>query len=330
MTKEIDNLAKRKKFEDFVIPHKLYADAMMKIDDCIDASQVSADPSSCLITGMAGTGKSTVCKDIVKKIEKMFPSSTEIGDDSVKKKISIFNSSLESGVGIKGVAKEMLINLGSSDTTGDQTDLTLRLYVLLKTSETKLIVLDEFHHLLQRGAEKSKEQVCDWVKNLMNKTKIPVVIVGTPECEAIIDAHPQLSRRYCFRTELRPFAYEFDSKSDYIRVLKSLNKAFAEFGEVSISPMLSDEEMALAMYLATGGLMDSIRKLLAYALKEALNKDQQTVDKSNLSKAYEALTLEGRIVRLTNVNPFELTMDESYGVLSKVTEAPAKRKKVNK
>ena len=325
MSKESVNLEKRKEFEKFIVPHKLYAAAMKKVDDCIDASLVSADPSSCLITGSAGTGKSTLCKDIVKRVEKKYPPSTAVGDDSIKKIISIFNTSLESGVSIKGVAKEMIINLGSRDTKGDQTDLTLRLYDLLKTCETKLIVLDEFHHLLQRGAERTKELVSDWVKNLMNKTKIPVIIVGTPECEDIIDAYPQLSRRYSYREELKPFEYDFDRESDYIKVLKSLNNAFERFGEVTISPKLSDEQMALAIYVATGGLMDSIRKLLAQILKTNLHKDINSVSKRDFANAYSALTLEGRIVRLINVNPFDLTMAELAGVINKLSISKSKK-----
>ena len=244
-----------------------------------------------------------------------------VGEDSVKKRIPIFNSSLESGATIKGVAKEMLIKLGANDTSGDQTDLTLRLYDLLKTCETKLIVLDEFHHLLQRGAERSKELVCDWVKNLMNKSKIPVVIVGTPECEDIINALPQLSRRYCYRTELRPFEYSNERDSDYIKVLKSLNKAFEEIGEVTITQKLYDEWMALAVYVASGGVMDSIRKLLAHLLKEALNKNQKVVDKTGFIDAYTALTLEGSIVKHTNINPFELTIADLSGSLNKAATA---------
>lgn len=308
----------RKKFESYIIPHELFADAIQKVDDCLDASMVSIEPVSCLITGIAGTGKSTVCKILLNNIEKKYPPAQIINLDSVKKTIPVFYCAIGSGITIKGLAKQMLIHLGAVEISGDQTDLTSRLYTLLKTCETKLILLDEFQHLLQRGAEKSKEQVCDWVKNLMNMTGTPVVILGTNECEFIVSAHPQLSRRYSYRLKLRPFEYVYGPKSDYVRVLKSFQKAFESIGEVSISPMLSDEQMALSIYIATGGLMDSIRKLLARVLFKAHQEGKVMVTMDDFSKAYEALFLEGDTLKKTDANPFELSIAALTGVLAKV------------
>ncbi|MEG1585106.1 MAG: aldo/keto reductase, partial [Anaerovorax sp.] len=47
-----------------------------------------------------------------------------------------------------------------------------------------------FDNLLRKGAEKSREQVCDWVRTLLNESLVPVAIVGIPSCEEIINAHP--------------------------------------------------------------------------------------------------------------------------------------------
>ena len=307
----------RKKFASYIVAHQLFADALNKVDQSLEASSTTDEPVSCLITGIAGTGKSTICKNLLHKIAKSYPPGQVVAKDSVKRTIPVFLCAIGSGITIKGLAKQMLRELGASDVAGDQTDLTYRLHVLLKTCETKLILMDEFQHLLQRGAEKSRDQVCDWVKNLMNATGIPVVILGTNDCEEIVSAHPQLSRRYTYRAKLRPFEYSLDPSSDYIRVLKSFQKAFSKIGEIGLSVEMSDERMALSIYVATGGLMDSMRKLFAQVLLGAHKKHQAKADQEDFVVAYATQYLEGNTVRNVNTNPFNLSLSELSLVLSK-------------
>lgn len=167
MTSPDELKAKRTEFDRVIIKHKLFAEALQMIDDSLELSDMSVEPASAIITGPPGTGKSTLCRTVQHIIEQRFPPTTEITPDGIRKTISVVSCALESGVTIKGLAKSMLKDLGVENAKGDQTDLTLRLYDLLKTCETKLILMDEFQHLLQRGAVRSKELVCDWVKNLM-------------------------------------------------------------------------------------------------------------------------------------------------------------------
>lgn len=319
--KEAIKKRKQKEFAAYVVPHKLFADALYKVRECLESSEV-ADSNACLITGLPGTGKSTLCKNLKSNIEKQVPPQTIVGDDSIKKIIPVFYIKLDGDVTTKRLAKGMLLALGEMNVSGDGTDLTMRLVQLLKTCETKLILMDEFHHLLLRGAEKTKEAVCNWVKYLLDSSQVPIVILGTPDCEAIINGNSQLSRRACFRARLKTFEYSSDEKSEYIKVIRALNKAFEGIGGVQNSPMLTDERMALALYIATGGLMDSIRKLLDYGLRHAHQENKETVGFTDFEKAYTILTLEGALLEQTDnkkrdPNPFAMSTVELTGILSK-------------
>lgn len=320
---------KQIEFSRYTIPHKLFADALQKVEDCLVSSEIAIDPNACLVTGLPGTGKSTLSRKLIRDIEEQIPPSTIVSDDSIKKTKPVFYIKLDSDVTTKRLAKGMLMALGGTNVSGDGTDLTMRLIRLLKTCETKLIILDEFHHLLLRGAEKTKEAVCNWVKYLLDTSGVVIVILGTPDCEAIIDDNSQLSRRVCFRSQLEPFEYSLAEKAEYIKIIKALNKAFEKYGEITISPMLTDERMALALYVATGGLMDSIRKLLAYVLAEAHKHDKHTVGFSEFAAAYGNLQLEGAILpqssnKKRDSNPFTMTMADLTAIISKARNQPRK------
>ena len=316
-------------FSRYTIPHKLFADALQKVEDCLSSSEIAVEPNACLVTGLPGTGKSTLSRNLIRDIEEQIPPRTIVSDDSIKKTKPAFYIKLDSDITTKRLAKSMLIALGGEKITGDSTDLTMRLIKLLATCETQLIILDEFHHLLLRGAEKTKETVCNWVKYLLDTSGVAILILGTPDCEKIIDDNGQLSRRVCFRSQLEPFEYSLSAKAEYMKVIKALNKAFEKYGEVTISPMLTDEHMALALYVATGGLMDSIRKLLAYMLAEAHKHDKHTVGFSEFTEAYGSLKLEGAILpqssnKKSDPNPFTMSMADLTALVSKASNQSRK------
>ena len=275
--------AKLDQFKQFVVIHPEYAEAMDCISRSIEATRMRGEPSSALLTGEPGTGKSTASKIALSLLGEKKIITTEAGTTEI---IPAFYCSLDAGATIKSLTTSMLQELGSENVTGNSSALFKRLVTLLKTCQTKLIVLDEFDNLLSKGAEKSREQVCDWVRTLLNETLVPVAIVGVPSCEEIINAHPQLSRRYPYRHTMKHFTYSaLDPASVFSKTLRSLGGAIKKIGEFDKCINLSTDLPLKAMYLASGGNMNGIRQILYDAFRLALLRDEGSFGIQDLASA---------------------------------------------
>ncbi|MFJ5296840.1 TniB family NTP-binding protein [Pseudomonas sp. NPDC088368] len=311
MTPEIQN--KMTDFSKHIVAHCYYKDALAQIHKSIITTATRREPSSVLLTGPSGVGKSTVCKYIVQQIGGHKEVETEWG---IIQTVPAFYCELPAGPTLKSLTITMLAQLGCSHLTGDTQALLYRLVTLLETCQTKVILLDEFHHLLAKGAEKTKSLVCDWVKTLMNKTLIPVVIAGMPACESIVDEYPQLARRYPFRANLRPLEYaSADNQSDYLKVLKSLGTQINKIGGFSTSIYLTDQTLAAKIFVASGGNMNSLRQLLHEAFRIALERNSGTFSEQDLGDSYASQFLEGSLVKIKN--PFALEPHEVRSIISR-------------
>ncbi|MCY1279824.1 TniB family NTP-binding protein [Pseudomonas sp. LFM046] len=293
---------KLSQFAECIVSHPEYTQALECIYRSVETTQVRGEPASALIVGEPGTGKSTVCKVAMSRFGDRKTITDEHGTREV---VPTFYCSLNAGATIKTLTVSMLQQLGSTNYSGNNSTLFNRLVTLLKTCQTQLIVLDEFDNLLRKGAEKSREQVCDWVRTLLNETLVPVAIVGIPRCEEIINAHPQLSRRYPYRHQMTEFTYStLDPKSTFSKTLRVLGNALKEIGEFESCMNFCADQHLKAMYLATGGNMNGIRQLLSDALKVALLRGDGCFNDEDLAKAVDLSFIP---TAKCPKNPFRLT-----------------------
>ena len=65
----------------------------------------------------------------------------------------------------------------------------------------RLIILDEFQHFVDKDSWRVLKNVSDWLKNLIDETEVPIVLIGMPYAVEILDApgNEQLQRRFSVR-----------------------------------------------------------------------------------------------------------------------------------
>lgn len=303
---------KLKSFSNHIVQHTVYSEATEKIMQCIEITSTRREPASAMLVGEPGSGKTTICKHIVQQFG---PGYVVQNDHGITSTVPAFYCGVPAGVSVKSLSVHMLTKLGCHELRGDSISLMERLSQLLITCETKVIMLDEFHHLLLRGAERTRAVVCDWIKTLMNETLIPIVLVGMPECETIVDDHPQLSRRYPYRARLKPFDYATQTgDSIYIKTLKSFNKRMNEIGEFQNSFILTDRTTASAIYVATSGNMNAIRQLLHDALRIALIRNDSTFNIEDLAAAAQGFSSPNSLIK--GRNPFLLSHSDINRIIA--------------
>ncbi|WP_223789931.1 TniB family NTP-binding protein [Marinicella meishanensis] len=299
------------------IPHQKIKLAIDMIQRCLLISESALEPVNFLLTGPAGTGKTTVCNAILSILES---ESQEfiIRDNKEVPVVNAFYSLVPNPVTIKGIASSMLKSLGApSPGKGSALDLTYRLGVLLKEFKTKVIILDEFQHLLAKDFGKSND-VRDWVKSIINEFKVPIVLVGTPECETIINEETQLSRRFQYRTQLTSLNLGTPQKrGELTKFSSTLRTLFIKKIGLNGFPNFNSYSKCAPLYVATSGNPSSIVRIFKEATLIAFEDGMNEVKYNHITKAFDTLALPNSDSLSTN--PFRLNHSDLVKSINKIS-----------
>lgn len=208
------------RIEDIRLRHANYDRIRAEIKNCITLSKYGK-PMHALLSGPSGAGKTVLCRSIVDD-QKLGPIVT---NGFMRKRVGAFYEGLGSPVTISGIMESILKGLGDPlPWHGWKKDRENRIATLMETTETSIIFLDEFHHLIPNAAEQTyqidKVIVINWLKKLLDELPIPLVLCGTPAVKDLVRSDPQLYRRIEKRLDM-----------DYLRVAPT--GMAAEIGEIA-------------------------------------------------------------------------------------------------
>lgn len=309
-----DTITKLSEMEDIhniFVEHGDVKNAVNKIVEVIDiherrrltGNKTPAD-NLCL-TGEPGSGKTTVCDYILSQ----YPRELISLEDREYPKIPTFYVTLRSK-SIKGLASVMLTELNAPNPhKGTKDELTDRLEELLKNTETNLIIMDEFHNLID---DRNSRDVLDWLKSLINRLNIPVLVLGTPQVRSLIDASSEMSRRFS-KMSLEKLVFEPSSQNSpfemYIKLLLTSLNQFLDFLEY---PGFSKILLA-RLYIATNGYPANISILLKEIGRMAIRSGRSIASQDDLKQAFLNTNLVN--LQISKINPFELTEKETKSLL---------------
>lgn len=191
---------------------------------CVEQTSQLQEPHGCLLIAEGGLGKTTICRAIMNK----YPPQQKLENDYLKQVTSVFYVAVPSPVTVKSIAGIMLAALNDPNPfSGTTAQMTIRLCQHLKTSETKLIFLDEFHHLfdMQKTSKKINTTVCNWIKTLVDQTGICFCLVGLPEFIDLLQIDTQLARRFAHKFKIKPLWTGILNQNDFLgSFLKTLSE----------------------------------------------------------------------------------------------------------
>jgi nucleoside-triphosphatase THEP1 len=304
MTPSTDTEAKLTQFGQTIILHPQYAAALETMHYGFNATRLRGEPCSTLLLGEPGTGKSTACTHMISLIG---GTQTESSEGGSTKLVHAFECVVPATYSINDLCTAMLKKLGDTPPVGKLATLQNRLFRLLITCETKLIIIDDIHDLLNRGAEKTCNNVCKWIKYVANTSEIPIMLSGKEKAQKLIDENEELAGRYPYRALLSNLQYDEIFKS----VLRKLNMEMNRLGQFTNPLHITDNDIAGAIYLHTNGNMREIRTLLYGIMLSALSRDDRTVTRNDCILAANIIN-ENR-PNPNYVNPFE----QSWTLLEK-------------
>lgn len=275
---------------------------------CIDESPILREPLCMLITGESGVGKST----IISAIEKKHPKTIH----EEYNEIPVLTAEIPNPATIKALYGELLIKLGAGYLDkGSVEERRSKLLHQLQLCRVRLIILDEFQHLVERGTKNRIQAVADAIKTLINKSRIPIILVGTPAAAPVLELSPQLSGRFPLREHISAFNW-LVRPNEFEKLLLHYEKALP----FEMPSGFCDGWNPARIYLATGGYFRVFTTLIREAALIASKYESPRIELQHLAASFDKVLRASRKLR---GNPFSMEDREIERWIATLREAQA-------
>lgn len=265
-----------------LIPHGAFDKASKRINQYYRAVENASDAIVFPLVGESRTGKSSV----LAYTEQLHV--TRRLDDGLH--VPILRIRTPSKPTVKGLAEQFLLGLKDPRFNQHESEIekTSRLLKLLKSCGTRMVMIDEFQHFYDKGTHKVIHHVSDWLKILTDESRLAIVVSGLPSCLAVLYQNEQLAGRCVSSLTMPRFSWENDSeRQEFIGVLEAFQQGLHMFE----LPDMGTEEMAFRFYVATGGLIGYLAKILRQATWNAFDAEDPTIQLADLSSAFRDAVL---------------------------------------
>ena len=269
---------------------------------CQSLSRIAGEPQCMALEGVTGSGKTT----LIRRYAAEFPRQETV-HGSV---IPVFYLETPSPATVKIMASRMLEQLGDPAAyIGTIGPLNSRLIKLLKACQVELVILDDFHHLIDTETDRILAKVSDWLKVLIKETNIPFLVVGIEgKVDRILQANAQLSRLFAAREMLFPFVWQPGNQA----AIQAFH-VFVRTVEKSIGKQLEGTmqrtELLYRIYYSTNGVVGNVMNLMRYAVMLAEESSLSVLSQSLLAQAFEKRL--GKHMR-GKVNPFLVAPEDRF------------------
>ncbi|PKO92569.1 MAG: transposase [Betaproteobacteria bacterium HGW-Betaproteobacteria-1] len=281
--------------DSILVEHNPFIAARKRLLHHFEASRTCAEPICLAVIGDSRSGKSR----LIDHVKLKHPS--ERREEGMY--IPILSVTVPSKPTVKGLAEKMLLALGDPlwNRRASENEKTERLIKLLSTVGTTMIVIDEFQHFYDKSSRKIQHHVADWLKTLVDRVKVALVVAGLPDCMAVISQNEQLSGRFVGAIKIPRFDWAKPTEKDeFVAILEAFQDALPEYD----LPNLASDNMAFRFYCASGGLVGYIVKILRQAIWNSLFDERYTITLGDLETAFEESVWKSSSHE--RVNPFTL------------------------
>jgi GTPase SAR1 family protein len=298
--------------EAILVKYPRTEEIMSKIEACHFDSKYTAEPKCLFVKGPSGAGKSTILRRYLEKHpRRTLPEGTVV---------PVLCAAIPVPATVNALVTRLLKGLGDPlSNKGTISAKTERLYELIEECKVELVMLDEFQNFIDSDSQKVLRTVADWLKNLLNHTKKPIILFGLPNSEDIFygESQQQLSRRFPYRMYLTPFKWSTkDGRNEFRAFLKILDESLP----LPASSHLADPDIAIRLYSASNGIVNYVMKIVRAATHKAIDKSLSSLSLDLLAEAFDE---EIRHIFPSKPNVFRTTV--KLAALSENTQPPSRK-----
>lgn len=263
--------------ENTLVPHKMFEVATSRIRQCFEQALNSSEPICLALIGESRTGKTRV----IEEFRSQHPQIRE-SDGLTTPILSIKTPSKPT---VKGVVGLMLKGMGDPlFDSGTEISKTERLKRLLRACGTRMIVLDEFQHFIDKGSQAVSYHVADWLKVLVDESNVALVVSGLPSSLAVIKQNEQLEGRFLSPVEMQRFDWsDLGQRAEFAAITGAFSESINTYLD---TPPLDDPEMAFRLYCASGGLIGYLTKLLRQLIWTVIDEHKKSINLKDLDAAH--------------------------------------------
>jgi len=241
-----------------VIEHPKFTLAIREIARLHERGKETGVAEGMLLVAQTGSGKTTV----LQYYENRFPRI----ETTRGARIPVLRVDTPESPSVKTLAEAILFAMGDpAAAKGTASEKTNRIIHFFKECCVELLLIDEFQHFFDGHRITESKRVSDWLKNLINRVGIPVILAGLPRSIAVVNANPQLRRRFGAPHYMQPFG--FDNQEEQLEFRGVLKGIQSRLPVPCID--LSEANMAQRFYFASHGLLDYVVKIIDDAVSRA-------------------------------------------------------------
>lgn len=264
--------------EDTLVPHTAYEEATRRLEQCFHYARGTQEPICFALFGESRTGKSRVLEECNFRHPSL--------RDAEGLVVPILRVTTPSKPTVKGLAELMLGAMEDPKfDKGTEIAKTRRLVKLMREARTRMVVIDEFQHFVDKGSLKVMHHVADWLKTLVDDCKVALVVAGLPTCSAVLEQNEQLRGRFLSPHVMPRFDWDKEAdRIEFVGILESLHLSLRREFDM---PDLMGPEMAFRCYCGSGGLVGYVTKFLRQMVWNAWDANTKTITLEDMLRAHE-------------------------------------------
>lgn len=216
--------------------------------------------------------------------------------------------SMGSGGGPLQMYRSILRVLGEGfPATKDLEIMRDRCWEAMIEAGTELLIIDEAHEG-GKGSTFGPSTTAE-LKTLLNWGHVSMVILGTEKAEALVRKDEEFVMRTMAPCRLGPLDWADDEDRElWIEFLTGLDAEMQRIGIVGEATGLADEQLALALWQACGGVIGQLMKVVMLSLRIAIHDDRNYIAVDDLALAVDEWSVA---FGLTDINPLDQLLTEA-------------------
>ncbi|RRJ82595.1 TniB family NTP-binding protein [Aestuariirhabdus litorea] len=164
-------------------------------------------------------------------------------------------------------------------------DISKILLIQIINCKTRILIIDESQEMVERGTQKQHRELADWLKWLMNETKVSIVMVGLPILTRLLDSNSQLKRRFSETHSIS--GWNLESKASMEEFQAVLYTLIESSGYRKDCRIIEDTKFLEQLHYATNGLIAHMVTITAEAVRLSAEDRGKGLKVSHFEEAFK-------------------------------------------